>query len=178
MNQNDRNSGGASAPVIVEDLFLTDAFLIKGRLPNKTKRLSNVLEDWTKTFLTVEDATMISLRNGEVIRTPSVQVNQKEVICAHELLDFAGDHAMRRLAQPNKAVRIRAFYAGAVQFELTGNVEPGAYEQSMSNRKYFIMQTPILRGLDLSPPELQSLGTLEYAIVRKDKLAYVYDFRG
>jgi hypothetical protein len=37
---------------------------------------------------------------------------------------------------------------------------------------------PILRGLDLSPPELQSLGTLEYAIVRKDKLAYVYDFRG
>jgi hypothetical protein len=85
---------------------------------------------------------------------------------------------MRRLAQPNKAVRIRAFYAGAVQFELTGNVEPGAYEQSMSNRKYFIMQTPILRGLDLSPPELQSLGTLEYAIVRKDKLAYVYDFRG
>ena len=34
------------------------------------------------------------------------------------------------------------------------------------------------RGLDLSPPELQSLGTLEYAIVRKDKLAYVYDFRG
>jgi len=75
-------------------------------------------------------------------------------------------------------VRIRAFYNGAVQFELTGNVEPGAYEQQVSNRKYFIMQTPIVRGLDLAPQELQVLGTLEYAIVRKDKLAYVYDFRG
>ncbi len=178
MNQPFRNSGGASAPTIVEDLILTDSFLIKGRLPNKTKRLSNLLEDWSKTFLTVEDATMVSLRTGEVIRTPSVQVNQKEVICAHELIDFAGDEMLRRLAQPNKAGRIRAFYNGAVQFELTGNVETGAYEQQVSNRKYFIMQTPILRGLDLSPPELQVLGTLEYAIVRKDKLAYVYDFRG
>lgn len=176
MNEDNFRSNSPSAPVMVEDLFLTDSFLVKGRLSKKNRRLSNVLEDWNRAFLTIEDATMISLRTGEVIRTPTVHVNQKEVICAHELLDLAGDNAQRLLAQPNKAVRIRAFYNGAVQFELTGNVEPGAYEQQMSNRKYFIMQTPILRGLDLAPRELQVLSTLEYAIVRKDKLAYVYDF--
>lgn len=176
MNEPDSSSSGSSTPVLVEDLFLTDTFLIKGRLPNKTKRLSNVLEDWSRTFLTIEDATMVSLKTAEVIRTPIVRVNQKEVICAHELLDLASDNAQRRLAQPNKAVRIRAFYSGAVQFEMTGNVEPGAYEQPVSSRRYFIMQTPILRGLDLSARELQVLGTLDYAIVRKDKLAYVYDF--
>ena len=39
-----------------------------------------------------------------------------------------------------------------------------------------ILQTPILRGLDLAPRELQVLNTLDYAIVRKDKLSYLYDF--
>jgi len=168
---------GVDATVFVEDLLLTDSFLIKGRLPNKTKRLSNLLEDYSRTFLTIQDATMVALRTGEVIQTPTVLVNVREVICAHELLDVAGDESMRRLATPNKVVRIRAFYSGAVQFELAGNVEPGAYEQQIMGRKYFIMQRPSLRGLEIEHPELQVLNGLEYAIVRKDKMAYVYDFR-
>jgi hypothetical protein len=175
MNENNRRSG-AAAPVLVEDLFLTDSFLIKGRLPNKTRRLSSLLEDWSKTFLQVEDATMVALRTGEVIRTPSVLVNQQEILFAHELIDLSGDDGLRRIAQPNKATRIRAFYNGAVQFELCGNCEPGAYEQQFSGRRYFILQTPMLRGIDLTPPELAVLGTLEYAIVRRDKLSYIYDF--
>ena len=44
MNEESGNANVAD-PVFVEDLFLTDVFLIKGRLANKTKRLSNVLED-------------------------------------------------------------------------------------------------------------------------------------
>jgi hypothetical protein len=172
-----KDGSGIEAPVFVEDLLLTDSFLIKGRLPNKTKRLSNLLEDYSRTFLTVQDATMVALRTAEVIHTPTVLVNVREVICAHELLDVAGDEGMRRLATPNKVVRIRAFYSGAVQFELAGNVEPGAYEQQIAGRKYFIMQRPALRGLELDHQELAVLGALEYAIVRKDKMAYVYDFR-
>ncbi len=38
------------------------------------------------------------------------------------------------------------------------------------------MQHPVFRGLSLERPELSMLAGLEYAIVRKDKLAYVYDF--
>ncbi|MGE3173957.1 MAG: hypothetical protein AB7O97_15130 [Planctomycetota bacterium] len=178
MNEANDQSGGVDAPVFVEDLFLTDSFLIKGRLPNKTKRLSNLLEDHARTFLTIQDATMVALRSAEVIRTPTVMVNLREIIFAHELLDVAGDEFMRRLAMPNKVVRVRAFYNGAVQFELAGNIEPGAYEQQqLSNRKYFIMQRPLLRGLDLEHRELSVLKSIEYAIVRKDRMAYVYDFR-
>jgi hypothetical protein len=176
MREEPEGRGGASAPVFVEDLFLTDSFLIKGRLPNKNKRLTNLLEDHARAFLPIQDATMISLRGTEVIRTPAVMVNVKEVICAHELLEVAGDAAQRRLAMPNKTVQIRAFYNGAVQFELCGNVEPGAYEQQTTGRKYFIMQRPVFRGLDLENGELGLLRELEYAIVRKDKMAYVYDF--
>lgn len=179
MNGEDRggSSGGTETPVMVEDVFLTDAFLIKGRLPKKGKRLTNVLEDHARTFLHIQDATMVSLRSGEVIQTPSVMVNVAEVILAHELVEIAGDSALKRLALPNKTVHIRAFYNGAVQFELAGNVEPGAYEANPgTGRKYFIMQKPLVRGLSSDVAELALLHGLDYCIVRKDKMAYVYDF--
>jgi hypothetical protein len=38
------------------------------------------------------------------------------------------------------------------------------------------MQKPVVRGLDLEQPELGLLRGLDYAIVRKDRMAYVYDF--
>ncbi|MBL9076882.1 MAG: hypothetical protein JNL08_05230 [Planctomycetes bacterium] len=178
MNERPDPSGAAAAPVFVEDLFLTDVFLIKGRLPNKNKRLSNLLEDYQRTFLPVHDATLVSLRNNEVIRTPSVMVNTGEVILAHELVEVAGDEALRRLAAGStKTSRIRAFYNGIVQFELAGQIEAGAYESMGAvSRKYFVMQKPVVRGLDLAQSELALLKGLDYAIVRKDRMAYVYDF--
>lgn len=178
MNDQPSPQGSLTAPVFVEDVFLTDVFLIKGRLLNKTKRLTNVLEDWNRAYLAVQDATLVSLRTREVIRTPTVMVRVGEVILAHELVDIAGDEAMRRLAGvADKPSRIRAFYNGATQFEIAGQVESGAYESAaIGNRKYFIMQKPVLRGLDLQAPELALLRGLDYAILKKDRMAYVYDF--
>ena len=177
MNDNP-SSGPVATPVIVEDLFLTDVFLIKGRLPNKKKRLTNLLEDFGRTFLPVHDATLVSLRNREVIRTATVMVNVAELILAHELIDVAGDETQRRLAGAStKTNRVRAFYNGATQFEIAGTIEPGAYESLPSGgRKFFVMQNPIVRGIDLQHSELAVLKSLEYAIMRKDRMAYVYDF--
>jgi len=177
MNESsDPRGGGNATSTMVEDVFLTDAFLIKGRLQNKAKRLTNALEDHNRAFLRIQDATMVSLRGGEVIRTPNVLVNVSEVIFAHELLDFGGDDVQRRLAKTDKTTKVRAFYNGAVQFELAGVIEPGAYEVQPTGRKYFIMQAPVLRGFNLDHPDLALLKKLDYAIVRKGKLAYVYDF--
>jgi len=176
MNEKPDQSGNLTASLFVEDLFLTDAFLIKGRLKNKTKRLSNTLEDHRSRYLAVQDATLVSLSTNEVIKTPNVKVNVSELICAHELVDVAGDDAMRRLADNDKHHQIRAFYNGAVQFELSGQIEPGAYEaNAVTGRDYFILQAPKFRGLDLSRRELAVLEALDYAILRKDRMAYVYD---
>ncbi len=166
------------APLIVEDLFLTNAFLIKGRLANKYRRLTAMLNEADGTYLEIEDAVMISLRGKEVIRTPSVLINPKEIILAHELLELSGDIALRGLAEPNKTVRIRAFYNGVVQIELAGKIAPGAYEPAHNGgSRYFIMQEPVVRGLNLKlNEELSLLHGLDYAIVQKDHLAYVYDF--
>jgi hypothetical protein len=168
--------GGAST--LIEDLFLTDCFLIKGRLANKFQRLARMLDDADRTYLAIEDAVMASLRGTEVIRTPRVLVNTKEIILAHELIDVAGDAVQRQLATNEKPVRIRAFYSGAVQMELAGKIEPAAYEPGRGGRRnFFVMIEPTIRGLHLEQnPELRVLRELSYAIIRKEKLAYIYDF--
>jgi len=175
-------NGGADgvgvSPAMVEDLFLTDAFLIKGRVAGKYHRLKKVLEDHDRCFLTIEDAMMISLRGNDVVRTPRVQVNIKEIILAHELVDMAGDGVQRQLAQDDKHHRIRAFYAGGIQLELAGRVSTQAYETSRgAGQKYFTILDPVIRGLNLDGPnDLRLLKNLGYAIVQKSKLSYVYDF--
>ena len=167
-----------TAPVMVEDLFLTDSFLIKGRLANKYRRLTTMLNDTQGSFLAVEEATMVSLEGDELIHTPSVLINPREIILAHELLELSGDSTWRKLGESNKTVRIRAFHNGAVQLELAGTIEPGAYEPSHNGgQQYFIMQKPVFRGLDLEGrEELRVLDGLDYVIIHKDRLAYVYDF--
>ncbi|HEB53701.1 MAG TPA: hypothetical protein ENI87_10655 [bacterium] len=177
MNEDQDPNAGVAAPVFVEDVFLTDVFLIKGRLANKTRRLSNVLEDYERRYLKVQDATLVSLRTDEVIQTPVVMVSVDELILAHELVDVAGDDGLRRLADNDKSHKIRAFYNGSVQFEVGGRIEPGAYESNaLTKRSYFIMAEPVVRGLDLNRPELALLKNLPYAILKKDRMAYVYDF--
>jgi hypothetical protein len=178
MTTDPQHSRGSALTPIVEDLFLTDAFLIKGRIAHKYQRLTKMLEDAERTFIQIQDATMVSLRGAEVINAPRVLVNRSEIIVAHEFVDTASDESMRQLAHNEKPVRIRAFYSGAIQLELAGQIEPAAYEPSHnSGRWYFIMQKPVLRGLKLEANEqLAVLKSLPYAIVRKSKLAYIYDF--
>ncbi len=178
MSTDPQNTDSTAAPVFVEDLFLTDSFLIKGRLAHKYHRLSKMLEDCERTFITVEDALMVSLKGNETVRTPSVMINTDQILLAHELVDVAGDESQRTLAANDKPVRIRAFYNGSVQIELSGKVEPDAYEPSRGHgRDYFIMQEPVIRGLNLEgASELKLLKGLSYAIVQKSKLSYIYDF--
>ena len=178
MSTDPQPGGAAASTVFVEDLFLTDSFLIKGRLARKYHRLTKMLEDVERQFIAVEDALMISLRGAEIVRTPSVLVNTREIILAHELVDVAGDQTQRDLADNQKSVRIRAFYNGAVQIELAGRVEPTAYEPTHGpGRRYFVMQDPVVRGLNLEGnADLGLLKKMNYAIVQKERLAYIYDF--
>lgn len=165
-----------ASPTLVEDLFLTPDFLLKGRLPNKARRLSDLLEEGRQ-FLAMVDATMVSLATQEVIRTPSLLINSNEVLLAHELIEVAGDEIQRRLAQRRqRSSRIRAFYSGRTPLELTGRTEPLAYEgKGQEARRYFVLEQPEFRGLDLAHPELSVLAGLPYVIVRRERLAYLYD---
>lgn len=167
-------------PEVVEDLVLTDAFLIKGRVDGKFARLVNVLNSWKKDFLVVSSALMIDLRRGEEIRTPRVHVHTGELVLAHELVDGAGDYYQKMLSdgsEPDRT-RIRTFCHGQISLELAGWIRPGAYEgQAAKEQRFFVMENCTVRGLDLDvSPELAILTKLPYAIVNRCRIAYLYDF--
>jgi len=163
---------------IVSDLFLTDAFLIKGNVENKYTRLSKLLDEHRKFFLRIRDVTLIDLNSRERISTPLLHMNLDEVILAHEFLDEAGDGARAELARSPDLHRVRVFYTGGLNIEIGGEIRPQAYEVSdRATRRFFVIRKPKLRGFnDRGDEELMAMHDLSYAILNKERLSYIYDF--
>lgn len=162
---------------VVSDLFLTDSFLIKGMVAGKSTRISKFLDEYRRHFLPIHEATMIDLKSRQRIATPRVFVNLDEIVFAHEFLDTAGDFFQKTIAKDREAVRIRAFYSGGVNVELAGRVRPKAYESDDVTKRFFVMEAPQIRGLDLEgDADLAVLKSLPYIVVNKSRLAYIYDF--
>ena len=163
---------------LVSDLLLTDSFLIKGNVENKYTRLSQILDEHRKYFLKVRDATLIDLKTCERIKTPLLHVNVDEILLAHELLDESGDQYLRALTQDEELHKVRVFYTGAQNFEVSGMVRPGCYEATdRATRRFFIVREPSQRGLKTErDDDLGLLEGLSYAILNKPRLSYLYDF--
>lgn len=165
---------------LVSDLFLTDSFLIKGNVENKYTRLSKLMDEHRKYFLKIRDCTLIDLVSKDRIHTPLLHMNVDEVIMAHEFLDEAGDGARGTLAkdQGEDLQKVRIFYTGSVNIELAGEIRPSAYEISdKATRRFFVMRNPQLRGFKhKGDSELKALLDLDYVILNKERVAYLYDF--
>lgn len=166
---------------IVSDLILTDAFLIKGQIENKYTRLSQVLDEYRKYFIKVRDATLIDLNTRDQIQTPLLHVNIDEILLAHELIDAAGDPHAKGLAQGgDETHRVRVFYTGNLNVELAGEIRARSYEATdRATRRFFVMHNPEVRGMGLEGDnDLGLLKGLNYAILNKTRLSYIYDFSG
>ncbi len=162
---------------IVADLFVTDTFLIKGRVEGKYARLSKVLDDARRLFVPVREATLVDLQSRERVITPRVHVRLDEIVLAHELVDVGGDLFQASLAKDRESVRIRAFHAGRSNLEVSGRVRPNAYEPTDGARRFFVMEAPEIRGVRLEgDKDLEILQGLPYVIVNRETLSYVYDF--
>ncbi len=167
-----------TAPTIVTDLLVTDAFLIKGVVEPKPKRLAAFLDEYTSRFVSVRDAKLIDLRNRNTIQTPRILVNLDRIVLAHEFVDAAGDLHQQSLARDRNLVSIRAFHVGSVNFEIAGDARPGSYDATFPSKKYFIIERPKIRGIEFQEghDELSILRSLDYLIVSKARLSYIYDF--
>jgi hypothetical protein len=165
---------------LCSDLFLTDAFLIKGNVESKYTRLSKLLDEHRKTFLRVRDVTLVDLTSRERIQTPLLHMNVDEILLAHEFLDEAGDATRAYLAREQEGTlqKVRVFYTGNLNIEIGGAIRPGAYEVSdRATRRFFVMRDPKLRGFrDHEDEDLKKVLGLPYAILNKARLSYVYDF--
>lgn len=163
---------------IVSDLFLTDAFLIKGEVERKYDRLSQMLDEHRKYFLKVRNATLIDLNTCDRIATPLLHVNMDEILLAHEFLDSAADVSAAELYKQVNFAKVRVFFTGHLNVELGGEVRPGSYEvDDRATRRFFVMRKPQLRGFNArNDKELGQLKDLPYVIVNKTRLSYIYDF--
>lgn len=162
---------------LVSDLVMTDAFLIKGSMVGKNQRISKFLDEYRRHFVCLHDASMVDLKSRQRIHTPRVFVNLSEIIFAHEFLDSAGDYFQKSIAKDRAAVRIRAFYSGSINLELGGRVRPKAYEAEDVTKRFFVMEAPQIRGIDLEGDgDLKLLRHLPYIVVNKTRLSYIYDF--
>ncbi len=163
---------------IVSDLFLTDSFLIKGEIDNKYARLSQILDEHRRYFLKVRNATLIDLNTCDRIATPLLHINLDEVLLAHEFLDTAGDVAQADLYRNQELQRIRVFYTGLLNLEVAGEARPGAYDVAdRATRRFFVMRNPAVRGFKAhGDQELSQLTSLDYLIINKTRLSYIYDF--
>ncbi len=164
---------------IVSDLFLTDSFLIKGQVENKYTRLSQLLDEYRKFHLKIRNATLVDLGTQDRIQTPLLHINVDEIILAHEFLDNAGDPLAAQLADDqDDQHRVRVFYTGNLNVEISGNVRPNSYEAGdRATRRFFVMKEPEVRGLNFrGDQDLKLLKDLPYAILNKSRVSYIYDF--
>ncbi len=163
---------------IVSDLFLTDAFLIKGQVENKYTRLSQLLDEHRRYFLRIRNATLVDLGTRDRIQTPLLHINVDEILLAHEFLDNAGDPFAAQMAESSDQHRVRVFYTGNLNVEIAGGIRPGSYEaDDPSTRRFFVMNKPEVRGLKgKGDKDLGLLKDMPYAILNKTRLSYVYDF--
>ncbi len=164
---------------LVSDVFLTDHFLIKGTVENKYTRLSQLLDGHRKRFLPIRDATLIDLKSRDRIQTPQLHVNLSEVILAHEFLDTSSDASMARLSRKGEwNHRVRIFYTGSLNLEVAGDIRPGCYEVTDHRRgRFFVVRNPSVRGVEWDgDDDLKVLNGLDYAIMNRERLAYIYDF--
>jgi hypothetical protein len=167
-----------TTPTLVTDILLTDAFLIKGVVDPKTKRLSSHLDELRNHFVSVRDASLIDVRSRNVIQTPRILVNVERIVLAHEFLDTASDLFHKNLSANRRLTPIRVFHVGAVNFEVAGEARPGSYEVNDPTKRFFVIERPKIRGIDIrgEDDELAVLARLDYVIVSKSRLSYIYDF--
>lgn len=163
---------------IVTDLFLTDSFLIKGEVERKYTRLSHLLDEHRKYFVRIRNATLVDLNTCDRIQTPLLHVNMDEILLAHEFLDSASSPNQAELYRGQRYNKVRVFFTGHLNVEVGGEVRPGAYEvDDPATRRFFVMRSPVLRGFNNHGDEdLQLLSKLDYAILNKNRLSYIYDF--
>ena len=107
-------------------------------------------------------------------------MNVDEILVAHEFLDSTTDPTIAKLAaeRPSRLSRVRVFYTGNLNVEVAGNVRPNSYEVDDQNtRRFFVMTDPEVRGMNLDgDQDLETLTKLDWVILNKSRLSYIYDF--
>jgi hypothetical protein len=158
---------------IVNHLFLTQRFLVKGTVRTGELRLSSFLNTVRRPWLAVEDATFLEFDRPDRGVAKHLSLRLSDVLLAHEYLDLSGDPLRKSLAQSERddfssfAIHFRA----PSRFELIGRIRREALESGQGD-EFFVVLDPLLRGFEerdgeQAPDEVKALKGLNFAILNR-----------
>lgn len=163
----------------VKDLFLTDSFLIKGYVKTGGRRLSTWLNNYKARFIEVHDATLVGVNQGDRIVTARAMINVDEILLANELIDSAGDHSLRALADGDKdRALVNLYFGGKLPLEVSGKMLKRAYNRTdLGEQDFLVVTEPSVEGLNAKKQrEFAVLKRAAYLIVNRKRIAYVFDY--
>jgi len=158
---------------IVNHLFLTQRFLVKGNVRTSELRLSSFLNSVRRPWLAVEDATILEFDRPDRVTTKQYALRLSDVVLAHEYLDLSGDPLRKSLAQSERD-DFRSFsihFRAPCRLEMVGRIRREALESGQGD-EFFVALDPLLRGFEEKedeqlPAEVKSLKSLNYAILNR-----------
>ena len=163
---------------IVNHFFLTPKYLIKGRVPTGGQRLTDMLRNYQRPFVLVEDITLFDLNSGTQVLADRGQLRVDDILLAHEFLDVSRDDYMRSLSdqdEPTYTMACIEFRAPST-LELVGKVRQDVME-GLGSGRFFVVQDPNMRGLGKRPePDFERLRKLSYVIVQWSQVHCVLEY--
>ncbi len=163
---------------LVNHLFVTARFVVKGTVRTGELRLSSWLNAQRRPWLQVEQATFADLLTGEQVAARRASLRLADVLFAHEFVALQGDPVRRRLAeeQPADFRMASCWFRAPARFELLGRVRREVLDPAAVD-DFFVMREPLLRGGDARDlPALAPCRNLSYAIVQRAQLHGFFEY--
>jgi len=160
----------------LKDVLYTDTFLIKGHINTGDRRLSSYLNNARQRFIDVEEAVLVKHNGEDRIPASSMQVHIRDILFAHESED-TGDQTLRNLAnQQRDEIGVTAYFSSLAPLQLSGRIHKRALDSDARRHYDFIVVVqPEFQGLpDNTAPEYDLLRNLDYVIVNRDRLAFLF----
>lgn len=163
---------------IVNHLFVTARFVVKGTARTGDLRLSSFLNAARRPWLPIDHVTFSDLVTGEKIAARRAMLRLADVLFAHEFLDLAGDPVRKKLAQgqaPDFRM-VSSYFRPPSRLEMVGRVRRESLDPAGSD-DFFVVVEPLLRGIDEAQKgELEALKNLPYAIVQRSQLHGYFEY--
>jgi hypothetical protein len=167
---------------IVNHLFLTQRFLVKGNVRTGELRLSSFLNAQRRSWVAIENATIVDLEREDRVVAKQLSLRRDDVVFAHEYLDLSGDPLRKSLAQQEQDdYRMFSLYFRApCRFEMLGKVRRDVLESGQGD-EFFVVMDPLLRGFAERDPEqhaaeVKGLKSLSYAILNRAQVHCFFQY--
>ncbi len=156
----------------LNDLILTDTFLLKGHISTGSQRLSSFLNNFPKRFLEMDQVTATDLARGERFTNSRMLLRVEGIVLAHELPEPGreGVHLLAGQERDEATVTIR--FCGSLPFRAVATVSRRALEHDEPGQHEFIvLLKPRLEGLTGAAQD--AFEDLPYVIANRSRIALV-----